>query len=213
MNSAMNFPAPITEKELRDAVRRKLCQPGSAAQGRLYEEFGIERGAARIDFAVIGSSLDGYELKSDLDSFARMHNQIHAYNRVFDSITLIAGPAFVEMAIRVLPIWWGIWQARRLLDGSLELTEVRSTSKNPGQDPYSVATLLWRDEAMAALVDQRDAPPARATRSELYDRMVVRMSLDSLRSCVTRKLAERSLAKDEKLSAPSGGWLHHGASC
>lgn len=209
----MNTLAPITEKELREAVRRKLRLPGSAAQGRLYEEFGIERGAARIDIAVIGDSLDGYELKSDLDSFARMHNQIHAYNRVFDRITLIAGPTFVEMASRVLPAWWGIWQARRLSDGSLELAEIRSSSKNPCQDPYSVATLLWRDEAMAALVDECDAPPARATRSELYDRMVACMSPDSLRSCVARKLVERSVAKDEQLLAPSGGWLHHGASC
>lgn len=204
---------PITEKELRDAVRRILTASAEMHSARLYEEMGIERGAARIDFALAGVNLEGFELKSDLDSLARMHNQIHAYNRVFDRITLAAGAAFLDEVAAIIPIWWGVWRANRIEDGSLAIEEVRPAAQNPAQEPYSVATLLWRDEAVAALVDASDQPPLRASRSELYERMVERMPLERLRSCVVRKLVERDVTKVVKPSTPGGGWSRLVANC
>ena len=87
--------APITEPELRSRLKEWLSPRMRGGGVRMFEEFGVERGAARIDLAVVARQLEAYELKSDLDTFSRMHNQIHAYNRVFDRLWLEIGRAHV----------------------------------------------------------------------------------------------------------------------
>ncbi len=97
----------MTESQLRSALRSYLEGTSPTGAGRIVEELGIERGAARIDLALITDRLVGFEIKSDQDTFDRLSNQIHAYNRVFDEITLVTGPALLDDALRLLPPWWG----------------------------------------------------------------------------------------------------------
>lgn len=184
---------PITEAELRAAVKqalgdRALQQPGL----RLCEELGIEHGAARVDIALIGERLEGYELKSDLDSFARMHNQIHAYNRVFDHITLVTGPAHAEAAVQLMPRWWGLVVGERQDPEHIALTVVRPPADNPGQDAYSLAMLLWREEALAVLKAQNDTPPTKASRAQLSERLADKFSIEELKTQVSHYLLSRT---------------------
>lgn len=182
--------SPITENELRTAVKLELAQKAASTGARLYEELGIERGAARIDLAMVGRLLEGYEIKSDLDNFARLHNQIHAYNRLFDRITLIAGPAHCERLLDVIPSWWGV-VAGRHSDAGVTLTELRSAKDNPQQDPYSLAMMLWRDEAVAILQNYSATIPSKISRAQLYERIVDLVPKESLRERVADALATR----------------------
>lgn len=186
---------PITEQELRrqlkDWLAPRITRPGA----RLVEEFGIERGAARIDLAVITDDFEAFEIKSDLDSFMRMRNQIHAYNRVFGRLWIVTGPLNAEPAARIVPRWWGILTATRALDRTLEFVEVRPAIVNPIQEAMSIAMLLWREEALSLLEAAGLGPVStRATRAQLSERLATALELDSLRSLVARVIAGRDAA-------------------
>lgn len=205
---------PITERELRDHVRAELSLQAAASGGRLYEELSIEQGAARVDLAVVSDLLEAYELKSDLDDFGRLHNQIHAYNRVFDRITLITGPIFARAALELMPPWWGVSVVRRSGNGSLETQVIRVPLVNTGQDPYSVAMFLWREEAIETLETETGlAVPKYATRSQLHERLATTLSFSSLRSRVTRRLLTRGIAIKQMPSIPDGGLSRPDANC
>lgn len=183
----------ISEAELRAAALTWLQSDTPSASRRVYEELPVERGAARIDLAVVSTDLHGVELKSDFDSYARMHNQIHAYNRVFDRITLVTGDKLVDSALKLMPKWWGITIANRLSDSGIVLNNVRPAGVNPNQDAYSLAALLWSEEAKAILTASQTPFPKRASRAELYDLIANSTPLDEVRQFVTQRLLSRDL--------------------
>lgn len=214
--------APITEAELRAFVRESLSARASKPGVRLFEELGIEGGAARVDLALVADGLEAFELKSDLDNFGRLHNQIHAYNRVFDRITIVTGESLGSAALEVMPRWWGIWAVRRLKSGKLALRKVRDAVENPRQETRSLATLLWRDEAAQVLLDETgEAPPKRASHGQLCEWIAERVQLSSLRPHVARRLVNRQaipkafvpIPKPSVVSAQDDDLLHLDASC
>lgn len=183
---------PITEAELRARLRLWLS-PYVSTGARVYEELGVERGAARIDLALIARGLEAYELKSDLDDFSRMHNQIHAYNRVFDRLWIVIGSSHVQTVLSIVPRWWGILVGQRTPSLSVEFEELRPAVENPYQDPASLASLLWRDEAIQVMRDHGLKPAGRANRTQLSHLLADGLDLTALRDCVARCLLNRTV--------------------
>jgi hypothetical protein len=206
--------APITEKEMRAHLRAQLAEHAAVSGARLYEELQIERGAARVDLALIGQELDGYEIKSDFDDFSRMHNQIHAYNRVFDTITLVTGGAHFDAGLRVIPSWWGVIRIGRQPGGALASELVRPARPHESQDPHSLAMLLWREEAVEALKrESGQVAHKRATRTQLQQQLAAVLSVPALRDLVSQVLLERGKApKGLSPSVPRDDSLHPAAS-
>lgn len=154
----------LSEAAIRAALIRDLRPlPGLV----VAEEVRLEGGAARIDVATFGHELAGYEIKSDFDSFDRMSNQIHAYNRVFSEIHLVCGCRHLPSAEAILPRWWGIHVAS-LCDGQVELTPARVASSHDRQDPYSVASLLSKEDALDLLRRHQGAVRAKPCFRELW---------------------------------------------
>ena len=182
----------MTEIELRNALRAHLAEAVASCAGRVVEELGVERGAARIDVALITDRLVGFEIKSDFDTFKRLTNQIHAFNRVFDEFTLVTGAAWHEDALRLLPSWWGVMVANTTTDGSIMLRQVRPATKNPVQDAAAVAMLLWKPEAVDVLSEHIGrAVPARWGSAKLHAILAEELSLDTLQRIVAIKLTTR----------------------
>lgn len=186
---------PILEGEIRAALLH--CLADSHVNGAVIcEEFRIERGASRIDVAVIGSKILGYEIKSDLDSFKRFSNQIHAYNRVFDEISLVCGPSHTTLAKEIIPSWWGLSVARCRSDEHIEIETVREAAPNPKQDPFSLASLLWRDEALAILASELCEAPKRASSHVLWEYMSRLIPLERIKNSVIQSIIKRSSHND-----------------
>ena len=201
----MSTPS-IPERELRQAVRSRLLADAAKSGGRLFEELGIEGGEARVDLALVDTQLSAFELKSDLDSFSRLHNQIHAYNRVFDRVTLVTGPVYSEASLALMPAWWGVWSAVRRTDGTLALRVLRKPKANPVQDRLSLAMLLWRAECIETLASHRgELPPKRATKFELQEMLARELSMRTLREAVTSLLRKRQLGFLPSTSLASDG--------
>lgn len=181
---------PIEERAIRSALLSLLSE-GQDGESKVLEEFRIERGASRIDVAVINDALVGYEIKSDKDNFTRFSNQIHAYNRVFDQINLVCGEVLAEYAAEVVPSWWGIILANREPTGAICLSVKRAARANPKQDPFSLASLLWKDEAIAALSSAKSNAPKRASAYSLWDLISKSMTVEAIREVVADSLMRR----------------------
>jgi hypothetical protein len=148
-------------------------------------EFSVLRGAARIDLASLGTTLDGWEVKGDLDDVSRLPRQVEAYSRVFDRITLVTGARLAARAGVIVPRWWGLAVAR---DGGIET--IRSASRNPAVDPTEVADLLWRDElvtALAVVTGRR----GRGSRRAMAEQLSEALSGEPLTALVTSMIRER----------------------
>lgn len=205
---------PITEAELRRCVHSALTVRAEARGARVFQELQIEHGAARVDLALVSDRLEAFELKSDLDTLGRLHNQIHAYNRFFDRITLVTGPVFSDVARSILPGWWGIAIVHRHHDGSLTLVELRESQDNPAQDRLSLAMCLWKDEAKAVVTANSDERPAkRLTKTQLHEWIAANLGVDAIRDSVTRWLLNRPTVTALKQSKPHDDWSRLGANC
>jgi hypothetical protein len=161
------------DKIIRTALRAYLKDLHKKdSKLRIVEEFGVEHGAARVDFAVVNGILHGYEIKSDQDTLSRLPEQMSLYNGVFDEVTLVVGKQHVYEAINLVPDWWGIFLAKVCADSSVAFTRIRQARKNFGQRSISIARLLWRGEALRILEDVGEADGLRSKPRELlYEKL------------------------------------------
>lgn len=158
---------------------------------RIVEEMGVWSGSVRIDVAVINGSLSGYELKSDRDTLERLPFQRDLYGQVFDYVHLVVGRRHVEKAKALLPDWWGIRLAV-MTSGVVELLPYREAVRNPAPDPYLVAQLLWKDEAINVLAAFGLDKGWRSKRIKLvHQRLAAELPFDELQEHVRGALKAR----------------------
>jgi len=137
----------MRDLEIREALRSALC--GQHGNALIVDELGLCQGRARVDLAVVGGTLHGYEIKGDLDTLKRLSNQVAVYSAVFHHVTVVASGCHIPALQAMVPSWWGIQRAEEAR--GVVFVEVRPSIDNPEVDPFAVAQLLWRDEVLAAL--------------------------------------------------------------
>jgi hypothetical protein len=192
----------MRDRDVRSALLQQL-RIAYAEDGdtRIVQEMGVWSGAVRIDVAVINGELSGYELKSDKDTLDRLTYQAELYSRVFDKVVLVAGLRHLEKACHRIPDWWGVTVAE-LDGGAIKLRSVRAPVRNQSVEPYLVAQLLWKDEAIAVLERRGLAHGWRAKRVKaIHERLASELPLDDLCEQVRSTLKTRN------------HWLRQNASC
>jgi hypothetical protein len=189
--SVVNGPRLTTDRDLRRALRRELVR-SIDPDTLLLEELGLRHGSVRLDLAVLNGSLDGYELKSDRDTLARLPNQITMFDSVCDHITLVTSPRHLQKAFELLPRWWGVKVAIPRKCHLPLLCDLRAVSPNPRQEALAVAKLLWRDEVLGLLETAGVADGVRSKpRCVLYERLAQILDLPSLKNAVYTALKKR----------------------
>ncbi len=196
----------MNDAHIRAATKQALfLEHRGDAETVIFEELGIQHGLSRIDLAVVNGELHGFELKSDQDTLARLSEQADAYARVFDRVTLVVGERHLRHAVEVVPDWWGIRVARAESD-KLHFSDLKVAINNPSVDPISIATLLWRDEALLFLEELGDAMGMHSKcRSEIYSKLVEKVNLNHLRDRVRRCLRERANWRSAATRLSCGG--------
>jgi hypothetical protein len=182
----------MRDSDVRRAVKAWLiAQYAYDHDTRLVEEMGVWSGSVRIDIAVIDGHLSGYELKSDRDTLERLPHQVALYGRVFDFLYLIVGKRHAEKAERLLPEWWGIKIATEGRNG-VELIPHRESAPNPCPDPYLIAELLCKEEAVGVLEAFGLDRGWRSKKIRLiHERLSKELLLDELKEQVRRVLKNR----------------------
>lgn len=157
----------------------------------LIEELGIEHGSSRIDVAVIGSLVYGFEIKAGLDSLARLQRQVWHYDRLVDFAYVVLTENHHASAAPSVPKHWGLIIAEARLE-TIEFRIERHAQRNLNRVPECLARLLWRDEALATLVSLGldkgfRHKPARTLHSKLSEAL----DLDGLSSLVWEQVRNR----------------------
>jgi hypothetical protein len=184
----------MRDNDVRTAIRERLTEKyKSDPSTRIVEEMGVWSGSVRIDLAVINGELVGLELKSDRDTLERLPFQAELYSRVFDRVELVVGSRHSDRAARIVPRWWKVTIAT-MRDGAVHLRPMAGFPgrKNPSPDPYLVAQLLWRDEALAVLATHGLAQGYKSKRIKLlHVRLAKELPFKTLSSEVREALKRR----------------------
>ena len=137
--------------DIRLALDATLVQQhGEDPDTIIRHEVGICAGKRRIDMALINGEFAGYEIKSDMDTLTRLAGQAKAYGSVLDRAILVTTERHFDGALAMLPSWWGITVAS-IERGSIFLQTFREAGLNDEYDAFSLAQLLWKEEALDEL--------------------------------------------------------------
>ena len=124
----------------------------------------IRSANSRADVAILNGTSTVYEIKSQYDSFDRLHGQLSDYKMVFDRICIVTTYAKAASAISDLEPIIGVIAMRE--DGSLSvLREPQSNKSNT--DPAAVFDCMRQAEFCRAVVESLGQIP-QVPNSQLY---------------------------------------------
>lgn len=152
---------------LYDADLRRVLLPHLRASGGLVVEEAPLMRNWRADVLVYhAAEIHGYEIKSDRDTFARLFDrrspeirkiepapeylstvcgQAAGYSRVCDFCNLVTTAAWADMAMDLLPDWWGVWLADIAF-----IQPLRVAKQSPEISNRCRIQQLWKAEAIKA---------------------------------------------------------------
>jgi hypothetical protein len=175
--------------EVRDLLKRHLIETHLGSPTIILDELGLCQGDVRVDVAAVNGELSGFEIKSPADTLARWPKQCRIYSKVIDRAWLVAPDRTLHAA--AVPEWWGLIKIVQTKD-RLGLRVIREAQMNPRPHAYSIARLLWRDEAIAALDELGLARGVRTKRrARAWRRLADEAPLDYLRAVVRAALKVR----------------------
>lgn len=194
----MASPA-LTERDIKLALLERLrTQFPDGDKHLVLAEMDI-RGRGRVDVAVVGSYLEGWEIKSDRDSLRRLPQQVLVYSRVLSLAHLVVTEKHLKEAKRLLPPWWGIELAKPgYRCATLEC--VRRGRWNRCLDEIMVTGLLWKVDMVRLLREQGATKKrCRGTVAQLCRRVLADVPWPKIRAAV----ADRLRAKRGPAAFPS----------
>lgn len=179
--------------DIRTTLRDQLKETfGNDSSTIIIDELQVCIGDARVDVAVVNGSIYGYEIKSESDTLDRLPQQVEYYNRVFDYVTLVCSTCFLDKLDLIVPAWWGIQIAKKNEEGLIDITSLRPSLVNETVDPYAIAQLLWRNEAIDILAERGlDKGVRSKPKREVWKRISASLELEELKECVRTTLKNR----------------------
>lgn len=94
----------MNDKEIRKILIEYLKT--SVPEIRIYQEKSI--GNSICDIMAVTDCLIGYEIKSDVDNYTRLDDQVRAYDKFFDKNYIVVGESHSKSAESKVPMYWGI---------------------------------------------------------------------------------------------------------
>lgn len=189
----------MRDGDVRRVLKERLNATYRAEENTIVvEELGLCGGIVRVDIAVINGRLKGYEIKSDSDTLNRLPSQAQAYNRIFDTVSIVVAERHCERAEGIVPAWWGIEEATGDVS-AVHLRKVREEALNTEVDPLALVQLLWRDEVLGLL--SRICPSDRVAnrpRSFLWQALVSAVPICTLKELVNERLKSRKCWRVQK---------------
>lgn len=181
--------AMLRDADIRPALRRMLQELEAGSPDYVViEELGLNKGAVRVDVAVVNGIIHAYEIKSDADSLRRLARQAEHYGRCFDRVSLVLGQKHLELAERAVPPWWELLCVTPATDGP-EFHTVRAGHQNPAREARALIELLWREETLALLEKNGAAKGVRSkSREVLWDRAAEILALEEIADAVRAHL-------------------------
>ena len=163
---------------LRDAdIREPLFDFLEETYGkvRILEEKTI--GRSRADVVMIAeSAIYGLEIKSDVDSYARLAGQIRDYDKFYDYNYVVIGTTHAIHIREHVPEYWGIITVEEVGE-DIDFYILRKTLPNPNVNLKRSMSILWRREI--AVIQLENNMPKYKDKSKDYviDKIIERTQL------------------------------------
>lgn len=151
---------------------------------RIYQEKSI--GASICDVMAVTDKLTGYEIKSDQDNYARLQNQVKAYDRFFDENYLVVSQSHSRSAESKVPCHWGI-----LYIQNDNITVLRKAQKNKQVCRRSQLTVLWKLELKNLLIKNNMPLYAQKNRGYISERIAATVEDSLLGKQIAQELMRR----------------------
>lgn len=147
--------ARLRDPDIRDSLHNWLrAAHADTSDTEILHELKMPRPSARIDIAVVNGELCGFEIKSEVDSLARLERQQRAFSAVFDRVSIVTTDCHIPAAEKQIPKWWGIIRARRS-NATISFKRERASKKNPTPNTTSLVHILSKKEIIS-LFDSTD---------------------------------------------------------
>lgn len=179
---------PLRDGDIRRALEASLVLEHSVTgDTTILHEMKVYRPTARVDVAVVNGEITAFEIKSDVDSFARLKDQIAGYDAVFDRISIVTTSRQIKLARQKIPRWWGI----AVSDG-ISISIKRTAKRNPHRQLTSLLFSLSRSE-LISILRANDASQGHSSSSiaALVQLAVQRISEDDIRASCRNVLKRR----------------------
>lgn len=184
-----NDPVPVKLRDSDIRVQLNLWLATKFAYDSttvIYSELTIPRPSSRIDIAVANGALAGFEIKSDVDSLARLPRQISGFTKVFEYLTLVTTMTHLEKSRALLPDCWGIL----VMDGS-RIKTVKRPKLNKGVSGENALYLLTREELFDITKSYDIISPKRSVKRSLINDILDRVPLNGIMQSVRESLKSR----------------------
>jgi hypothetical protein len=140
----------------RTAVAQKLFL-GRHSSNTAVAMFEARASRSRADVVILNGTSTAYEIKSERDSFARLHDQLQDYRQVWASVNIVTSPSRVEEALALAPSDVGVLK----LTAEFTFKTVRSAIDDPTRiNPLLLLDSLRVTEAIKVLEGLGDSIPA-----------------------------------------------------
>jgi hypothetical protein len=196
----MSSSLATNDTDIRTALHSKhLSRMKARPDTLVIDELGLAHTKGRIDVAVINGCIHGYEIKSAKDTLGRLGKQIDVYRQTVQKLTIVAAPKHVAAIMGQTPEWCGLIVAEQGPRGGISFRGARNAATNPDIDPFMVAHLLWRDEAIDLLCGIGYAPnELRRPRKYLYAMLCEAMTLREITASIRTVMAQRLTWRDRR---------------
>ncbi|MFT0713641.1 sce7726 family protein [Flagellimonas lutimaris] len=138
-------------KILRDTTLKKFIDDN---RSKVVDELNVPITRSRIDIAVLNGHFHGFEIKSARDTLNRLPHQIDGYSKVFDYLTIVTEEKYHERILDMIPNWIGL-QVCENKGGSIVVNTVRKSTLNKQKEGFFIAKLLWREELIEVLRENK----------------------------------------------------------
>jgi hypothetical protein len=183
----------LRDRDIRSALIVELSRLHSHDGSQIINELGLLQGKTRVDVAVVNGEISGYEIKSAADSLIRLPRQQELYSQVLHRAWIVTTEKRAEELQSIVPEWWGVLVAtNRKREQQIQLDHLRDAKRNPAQNSFAIAQLLWRNEALNLLVDAGAEKGVKSKpRADIWRRLTETYPLDELCSLVCSVLKSR----------------------
>ena len=143
-------------------IDRLLASPHMDSDAVLISEMTIAKWSRRADMVLANGLLWAFEIKSDLDSLARLPGQMEDFRHYFEKFTVVAAERFEKAIIAMVPDGVGVW-----ILGPDGETKQKIASKQSVLTKDAYLSLMTATELRGLAVANGRRPPKAAPRGEL----------------------------------------------
>lgn len=151
---------------------------------RIYQEKSV--GSSICDVMAVTDELTGYEIKSDLDNYSRLDEQVRAYNMFFDYNYIVVSHKHISSAQKKVPAEWGIIA---VFEDNIKVE--RKAMLNPSVSRRRQLSILWKLELKNLLVINSLPLYAQKEKGYIADKIASMVDSDILGKQIARELMDR----------------------